>query len=64
MNDLFEGCGGVFSLLFGSHDMLPTINPASGLPVVGSTNSGLDVAGNPYGIDYSTWMGGGSFPGD
>lgn len=61
MNDLFEGCGGVFLPLFGLHDTLPVINPASGLPMFGSTIGGLDVAGNPFGMDDSTWLGGGCF---
>ena len=29
----------------------PTINPATGLPMLGEDIGGLDVGGNPYGID-------------
>jgi hypothetical protein len=30
-----------------------TINPASGLPIIG--NSGIDVLGNPFGFNHSSW---------
>jgi len=29
----------------------PSINPATGLPMMGSHIGGLDVGGNPYGMD-------------
>jgi hypothetical protein len=30
-----------------------TINPASGLPMISGDTSGVDVGGNPYGMDDS-----------
>ena len=32
-----------------------TTNPATGLPMIDGQMSGLDVAGNPYGIDLHTF---------
>lgn len=44
----------IWNWLFGG-DMAPTtpdINPATGLPIV-SDIGGVDVGGNPYGVDLS-----------
>ena len=38
----------------GWQDDACTINPASGLPMVGGCG-GLDVAGNPYGMNQDSW---------
>lgn len=61
MNDLFDGFGAMFPSLFGQHDTMPVINPASGLPMIDDSTAGVDVAGNLYGTDDSAWLGGGSF---
>jgi hypothetical protein len=40
----------------GSDDIIgsgTTINPASGLPMISGDTSGVDVGGNPYGMDDS-----------
>lgn len=45
---------GIWNWLFGA-DMAPAItdiNPATGLPLVGDIG-GVDVGGNPYGVDLS-----------
>ena len=42
-------------------NMTSPINPASGLPMVGDTEAGVDVAGNPFGFD---WNSDDSFGGD
>lgn len=61
-----------FNWLFDPTDCGPTFNPTSGLLML--NDSGLDIAGNPYGTDFfthsdpfpSTWMfdttGFGGFP--
>lgn len=36
----------------GQDDAYCTINPATGLPMVGGCG-GVDVAGNPFGVDWS-----------
>lgn len=61
MNNLFDGCGEMFQSLFDPHDTMPVINPASGLPMVGHSTAGVDVGGNLYGMDDSTWSWGGGF---
>lgn len=35
----------------------PTINPATGLPMLGEDIGGLDVGGNPYGMDLHSTTG-------
>jgi hypothetical protein len=35
------------------NDALPTVNPTSGLPMIGG--SSVDVRGNPFGTDLSSW---------
>lgn len=64
MNDLFDTFGAMFPLLFDPHDTMPVINPANGLPMVGGSTAGVDVAGNLYGMADSTGPWGGGFPGD
>jgi hypothetical protein len=39
----------IFGNLFDDNDNGPEINPATGLPMI--DNSGIDVNGNPFGID-------------
>ncbi len=50
---LFSWLGGLFNDDNGSMDIGTTINPASGLPMVNGDTSGVDVGGNPYGMDNS-----------
>ncbi len=63
LNGLFNGddtFGGINSTgLDGSDDFLDSntntmINPASGLPMINGDTSGLDVAGNPFGMDNNS----------
>ena len=50
-NDLSSAMtNSVFDTLGGNDGS--TINPASGLPVIDG-DGGIDVAGNPYGFDFS-----------
>jgi len=57
--DLFEECGAVFPPLSGMLAPTPEINPASGLPMLGPTFAGVDIAGNPYGMADVFGLGGG-----
>jgi hypothetical protein len=41
-----------FNWLFDPFDSGSTFNPVSGLPMLG--DSGLDIAGNPFGTDFFT----------
>ncbi len=41
-----------FNWLFDPFDSGPSFNPVSGLPMLG--DSGLDIAGNPFGTDVFT----------
>ncbi|MHB8679541.1 MAG: hypothetical protein ACYC7G_07385 [Rudaea sp.] len=41
-----------FDRLFDPDESGPTFNPATGLPMLG--HCGVDIAGNPYGTDWST----------
>ncbi len=50
---LFGWLGGLFDNDNGSMDTGTTINPASGLPMISGDTSGVDVGGNPYGMDKS-----------
>jgi hypothetical protein len=50
---LFSWLGGLFDDDNGSMDTDTTINPASGLPMISGDTSGVDVDGNPYGMDDS-----------
>tara|TARA_B100000929_G_scaffold289470_1_gene280200 strand:- start:90 stop:353 length:264 start_codon:yes stop_codon:yes gene_type:complete len=34
------------------------VNPATGLPMVHGTSSGVDIAGNHYGTSHDGWSGG------
>lgn len=47
----------MWTRLFGwsNKPTIPDINPATGLPMVGDVVGGLDVAGNPYGVDVSAY---------
>ncbi|MCF8175215.1 MAG: hypothetical protein K9K30_08250 [Burkholderiaceae bacterium] len=38
---------------FSDSDLFSSINPASGLPMIGDGIGGVDVAGNPWGCDGS-----------
>lgn len=61
MNDPFDVCGGIFPSLFDQHDTMPVINPASGLPMIGHSTAGIDVAGNLFGMNDSAEPWGGGF---
>lgn len=50
---LFSWLGGLFNDDNESIDNGTTINPASGLPMINGDTSGIDVGGNPYGMDNS-----------
>ena len=50
---VFSWLGGLFDNDNGSMDTGATINPASGLPMISGDTSGVDVGGNPYGMDDS-----------
>lgn len=41
------------SSCFSDSDLFTSINPASGLPMMGDGIGGVDVAGNPWGCDGS-----------
>lgn len=38
-----------------SADDIPQVNPATGLPMIGSGIAGVDVQGNPFGTDLHRW---------
>ena len=50
-DDMFSSSG--CSSLFSDSDLFSSINPASGLPMMGDDIGGVDVAGNPWGCDGS-----------
>lgn len=56
-DDMFStsGCSYIFgdSNHFGDSDLFSSINPASGLHMIGDGIGGVDVAGNPWGCDGS-----------
>lgn len=55
-NDAFDALGSGF-------DVGPTYNPGTGLPMVNGGPFGVDVGGNPYGMDLhqaDSWSGGNS----
>lgn len=42
------------------------INPATGLPMIGDDDYGVDVGGNPYGTDWNSshpWSSSGGYEG-
>lgn len=50
-DDMFST--GDCSSIFSDSDFFSSINPASGLPMMGDGIGGIDVVGNPWGCDDS-----------
>lgn len=58
MKGLFQLFGMCFPSLDDSDSHASAINPASGLPMVGDTMGGLDIAGNLFGESKPMGCGG------
>ena len=53
-NSLFGSLGSSDSAIGGHDDSACSINPANGLPMVGGCG-GVDIEGNPYGTDSTSF---------